>query len=129
MYETTNEFSFVLKPSAHGIGVFATHGIKKGTHLRLFGADEKGAKWRDRKDVPKLFWTWCLELEDDRLFCPEDFGRMHLGWYMNHSRTPSAENRNLVWYALRDIEEGEEITADYNSFNEVESAKEDFYNT
>ena len=32
----TTEFSFILKPSKYGVGVFATHNIAKGTYLRLF---------------------------------------------------------------------------------------------
>ena len=39
--DKTDEFSFVLKSSEHGIGVFTVHDIKKGTHLRLFGDDDK----------------------------------------------------------------------------------------
>ena len=54
--DTTNEFSFVLKPSEHGIGVFAAHGIKAGTFLRLFGDDEHPEESRmlRKEDVPEL---------------------------------------------------------------------------
>jgi len=37
----TTEFSFILKSSSFGIGVFATHDIKDGSHLRLFGDKDK----------------------------------------------------------------------------------------
>ena len=37
MKNSTNEFSFVLKPSSHGIGVFAVHDIKEDTSMRVFG--------------------------------------------------------------------------------------------
>ena len=35
--QLTNEFSFVLKGTQYGVGVFAVHDIQKGSHLRLFG--------------------------------------------------------------------------------------------
>lgn len=38
MQTATDEFSFILKPTEHGVGVFATHAIKRGTHLRPLGA-------------------------------------------------------------------------------------------
>ena len=42
----TSEFSFILKPSKYGVGVFAAHDIKKGTFLRLFGNDEHPEEMR-----------------------------------------------------------------------------------
>lgn len=40
MENKTTEFSFILKPTKHGIGVFATHDIKAETYLRLFGSED-----------------------------------------------------------------------------------------
>ena len=128
--DTTNEFSFILKSSEHGIGVFAVHEIKKGTSLRLFG-DEKRLEnrviVRSKKDVPELFREYCMD-RGDSLLCPPDFGHMQLGWHLNHSKTPNATHRDYHWYAARDIRAGEEITIDYNSLEEPENAKEGYYN-
>lgn len=126
---TTTEFSFVLKPAEHGIGVFAAHDIKEGTYLRFF-ADEteltdKSVK-RNKKDVPEFFRQYCVD-RGDILICPKDFGHMEVGWHLNHSKTPNAYHKNYDYYALRDIKEGEEITIDYNSLEEPEEAKEDYY--
>lgn len=118
----------MLRPTEHGVGVFATHGIAKGTFLRLFGDTEDNvARPRKREAVPEQFRSFCIETAEDSISCPQDFGQMHIGWYLNHSRTPNAEHRDLIWYAARDIEAGEEITGDYNSLAEIESAKEDYY--
>jgi len=129
MEETTNEFSFILKPSIFGIGVFAAHEIKKGTHLRLFG-DEKVFEHRvrimDKKDVPEFFQSYCMDREN-KLVCPLDFGNMPVGWYLNHSKKTNTVRRDYHWYALRDIKEGEEILIDYNSLEEPEKSKEDYY--
>ena len=69
---TTSEFSFILKPSDHGIGVFAVHDIWKGTHLRLFGDKETidlRSIARSKSSVPELFQQFCMD-RGDKLICP-----------------------------------------------------------
>jgi len=125
----TNEFSFVLKPSKFGIGVFVTHNIKKGIFLRLFGNETPSkhlVRTIDKEEVPKLFQGYCID-RGNKLVCPLDFGSMSVGWYLNHSNTPNAIHKNYSWYALRDIREGEEIVIDYNSIEEPEESKKGFY--
>jgi SET domain-containing protein len=130
MKNKTTEFSFILKPSKHGIGVFAVHDIKKDTHLRLFGDGETidlRSLARKKEDVPEIFQEYCADRGDEML-CPIDFGHMQVGWHLNHSTSPNAyPDDDYKWYALRDIKTGEEITIDYNSLKEPESAKEDYY--
>ena len=129
MEDKTTEFSFVLKPAEHGIGVFAAHEIKAGTYLRLFGAETVETDvsiTRKKEDVPKFFQQYCVD-RGETLRCPRDFACMEVGWYLNHSKTPNAYHRNYDYYALRDIKEGEEITIDYNSLEEPEEVKEDYY--
>lgn len=128
--KATDEFSFVLKPSAYGVGVFAVHDIAKGTHLRLFGsrhASDTSMRECAKADVPETFRDFCIDREDV-LYCPADFGRMHIGWYVNHSQEPNAySDDEYQWYALRDIGAGEEILVDYNELNEPEGAKDEYY--
>jgi SET domain-containing protein len=129
MLDKTTEFSFVLKPSKHGVGVFAAHDIKKGTYLRFFANElvsGKIAVTRKKEDVPKHFQQFCVD-RGDSLRCPKDFGHMEIGWHLNHSKTPNAFHRNYLYYALRDIEAGEEMTIDYNSLEEPEEGKEEYY--
>jgi hypothetical protein len=125
----TTEFSFMLKPAEYGVGVFATHDIKKGTFLRLFG-DSKSPSDNCRElrdeDVPKLFWSYCPS-RGGTMMGPSDFGRMEVGWYLNHSKIPNARHENYNYYALRDIKAGEEIAIDYNSLEQPEEDKQDFY--
>jgi len=129
MRNKTDEFSFVLKPSEHGVGVFATHDIKAGTYLRIFGdegAPVDVAVIRKKEDVPESFRKYCVD-RGDILECPKDFGCMEIGWLLNHSGTPNAYHKNYEYHALRDIKVGEEITIDYNSLNEPEENKEEYY--
>lgn len=127
MENKTTEFSFILKPSKHGIGVFAAHDIEKGTYLRLFNEENiETAVLRRKKDIPKLFQEYCPD-RGVMLLCPRDFGHMEIGWYMNHSKAPNAYHKNYNYYTLRDIKEGEEITIDYNTLGEPKEAREDYY--
>ena len=134
--DSTSEFSFILKPSEHGIGVFAAHDITKGVHLRLFG-DEKNQliQFRDRllfkREIPELFREYCID-RGESMKCPPDFGCIPIGWYLNHSKELNASrgekvNDNWEFYATRDILAGEEILIDYNSLDESEEAKESYY--
>jgi hypothetical protein len=120
-YGTTDEFSFILKPSKRsGVGVFCTHGIAKGTRLRLFP---------DLK--PRYFSSARLE-RDPRLraFCQvygvdtgsgsivaRSFSHMQVGWYLNHSDEPNAHHERFKYFASRDIEANEEITIDYRGLD------------
>ena len=126
----TDEFSFVLKPSKFGVGVFAVHDIKAGTYLRLFGNENLGIdnheRFLNKKDVPKEFQIFCIN-RGESLWCPPDFGYMPIGWYLNHSKKPNALNKNYDYWASRDIKAGEEILIDYNSLEEPEETKEDYY--
>jgi hypothetical protein len=122
----TNEFSFALKPSQFGVGVFAVHDIKKSAHLRLFGGMETVAVERRKEDIPEFFKTYCVD-RGEIMMCPRDFGCMEVGWFLNHSDKPNAYHENYEYYALRDIKEGEEITIDYNSLEESEESKEYYY--
>lgn len=126
MKDKTTEFSFMLKPAGHGVGVFATQDIKKDTYLRLFGKEDT-AITRKREEVPALFREYCIDRKSS-LLCPKDFGCMEVGWYLNHSSNPNAYHSNYYYYALRDIKKGEEITIDYNALGEPEEFREDYYN-
>lgn len=127
--DETTEFSFILKPAEHGIGVFATHDIKEGAYLRLFGSETEHdlrARVLKKSEVPEIFWKYTLDRENDMMLCPLDFGEMAVGWYLNHSKTPNVIHRDLHCYAARDIKAGEEITIDYNTLGEPEESKEEY---
>jgi SET domain-containing protein len=128
----TNEFSFILKPSEHGVGVFALHDIPANTYLRLFG-DKNPRRFLRIDEVPEDLKGFCAN-RGDHLICPPDFGYMPVGWYLNHSKTPNAEPRGgyneqsgYRFYAIQDIKSGEEVCIDYNSLEEPEEAKANYY--
>lgn len=125
----THECSFLLRPSTHGVGVFAAHDIPAGAFLRLFGdlGSPKVVSMPGRiEEVPEIFRMYCIHREGG-LIRPADFGCMEVGWYLNHSDSPNAHHQGYDFYALRDIMQGEEITIDYNSLEEPDHAKEPYY--
>ncbi len=129
MQNKTTEFSFVLKKSKHGVGVFAAHDIPAKTYLRLFGDEDKPSDVsviRKKEDVPDFYMQYCSD-RGKTLLCPKDFGCMEIGWYLNHSKAPNAYHHNYEFYALCDIKAREEITIDYNALEEPTEAKKDYY--
>ncbi len=114
----TDEFSFVLKPSgARGIGVFATHGIAQGSPLRLFPDGATRVFSHDELQHDPRLKRFCqfygVDIGPGCSVAP-DFGRMSVGWFLNHSDSPNAR-RDEKWdyFASRDIAAGEEVTIDY----------------
>lgn len=101
---------------------------KEESYLRLFGdkKDQHTSVIRNKKDVPKNFELHCVD-RGEKLACPKDFGCMEIGWHLNHSKSSNAFHRNYNYYALRDIKAGEKIVIDYNSPEEPEEAKDDYY--
>jgi hypothetical protein len=116
--EETDELSFVLRPSPlDGVGVFCTHGIRKGTRLRLFpGPGPRfipAAKLAEHAPLAAFCRRYGLEHPEGCYVSP-DFGYMEIGWYLNHSGTPNAiRDENSEFFAGRDIQAGEEITINY----------------
>ena len=117
----------ILRPSPlHGIGVFTTSPIKAGAHVRLWQEED----WRfvsfaeaERDAAVSEFRDRYCVLGDGGYYCPLDFHRMSIGWYMNHADEPNVRWRdNYEYYAVRDIAAGEEILCDYRSLTPHESA-------
>lgn len=110
---------FVLGPSAiHGVGVFAVRAIPAGAWLPLFSEDEEIVEVRGDSSIRRKY---CVQDGSDPslFYCPSDFQRMSVGWYMNHSDTPNAgHDGDYVYLVLRDIRAGEEIVIDYGTLGE-----------
>jgi SET domain-containing protein len=125
-----NEFSFILGPSSiidAGIGVFATRDIATGSRLDLFPPGYISRR-RHESEIDLQFIKYCDAEEDGYWRTPDDFSRMEVGWYLNHSFEPNATCKEAdEFYALRDIAAGDEVLIDYNELNEPEDKKDAFY--
>jgi hypothetical protein len=139
-----SEFSFILKPSPlGGVGVFAVHDLEAGVPIA-----NKPCEVRiiSIEDVPPPLRQYCVYISEKEAICPERFDRMEIGWFVNHSATPNIEGKNVVCdlgsmskedilkalkartaVTLREIKAGEEILINYNSLNEPEQMKEEYF--
>jgi hypothetical protein len=121
-----------LQPSLlGGVGVFAVRRIKKGT--RVFGDDEAklvAVKRGQIKNVPsgvrRLYRDFSIIKDKGQTFlCPTNFNLMTISWYLNHSKKPNVGcDADFDFFALRTIQTGEELTVDYDSYNQFPA--EDF---
>ena len=113
-----------LQPSErHGVGVFAITKIRKGTRLFFDDLDEmvwveQSSVRRLPKRLRKLYEDFAV-LKDGRFGCPRNFNRLTMSWYLNESKQPNVRCvEGYDFEALRDIEEGEELTADYSAYSD-----------
>jgi SET domain-containing protein len=119
-----------LQPSEiHGVGVFAIADIPKGQYI--FEPDDSETVFvpsGDTEALPEklrlLYEDFCV-LKDGVYECPASFNSLTPSWYLNSSSEPNvAVDSALKFYALRDIQEGEELTADYSTYSENASNEE-----
>lgn len=118
----------VLPSKIHGLGLFANENIKKGSVIWKFtpGFDIKFTKGEIKK-LPKQakdfleVYGW-LSKKSGKICLSSDNGK-----YFNHSASPNClskyyENEEeVITKAIKDIKKGEEITDNYNSFEEDSS--------
>lgn len=126
----TDDHSFMLKPSKiphAGVGVFALHDIEPNTWLAVKPRGESVGRIVGESEVPKELIGYCIAQKDGTWRCPPEFSHMHLVWYLNHSDRPNAEKRDDGYYSTNFIKSGEEVQIDYNSLNEPEDKKEEYY--
>jgi SET domain-containing protein len=114
-----------LRPSKiHGVGVFAVIDIPKGTYV--FTDEDESIVWIDKSAVEPLpkplkdFYDDFAVIKHGKYGCPKNFNLLTTTWYLNHSEQPNlAADRDYRFYALRLIEAGEELTADYRTYSEL----------
>ncbi len=108
----------------HGVGVFAIRRIPKGTNP--FETDDSECVWveQDRiqdltPELRRLYEDFGV-LRDGKWCVPTSFNKLTPGWYLNCSKdNPNmACDNELEFYALRDIEKGEELTVDYRTYSD-----------
>ncbi len=108
-----SELVRVKKVKGKGRGVFAGRAINKGAVIErvpvLIIPMELIAEGKDNPALNKYFYEWSPTTVAVSL----GYGSLY-----NHSYTPNADYefgpQSLIYRALRDIEEGEEITINYN---------------
>lgn len=118
----------ILKPSKiHGVGCFTMGKILKREVVKNLW-DNKDYKFiHNRKKLllcsehPEeefLYETYCIETKNGK-WCPLDFRRISTAWYLNHSNKPNiaSNDEGRTYYAIRNINIGEELTIDYKDLD------------
>ena len=113
-----------LEPSPiSGVGVFAIIDIPKDTYIFEPDNEALASVRKSETDnlapaLRRLYEDFCV-LKGDMYQCPSNFNNLTPSWYLNASAQPNvAADSSLKFYALRDIQAGEELTADYSSYSD-----------
>jgi hypothetical protein len=111
----------------HGIGVFAIRPIPSGTNV--FSNDQVDLVWIERSALNHAsLGPQELQLYHDfgiargaLIGCPVNFHNLTPGWYCNEPPEGSLPNMkvdaDLEFWSIADIEEGEELTVQYDEFS------------
>jgi SET domain-containing protein len=120
-----------IQPSRRGgVGVFAIRNIAKGT--QIFSGDNDKIVWVNKRnfkrlppEVRRLYDDFCIIKHSGRTYgCPTNFNRLTPSWYLNSSSKPNVGcDKHYRFFALRDIKAGEELTVDYNTYNEFDGTR------
>ena len=116
--------NYIIRPSKiEGVGVFTTSKIKEGEIIQIFDYSEKDtiliseAKANKNKELYEMCERYGV-LTKKGYWAPEQFNRMYIGWYLNHSTTPNCgDSGTTIYRALRDIQPDEELTIDYRTLD------------
>lgn len=106
---------YKIRPSTvHGIGVFAAAKIRKGILVWSYSAMVDERISGDKADSAFVRYYGFKQLGKDFFILCGD-GAI----FVNHSDSPTIGSRNpLKSFALRDINEGEELLEDYRIFDD-----------
>jgi SET domain-containing protein len=104
-----------LAPSGiHGVGVFAVTAIPPGGTVQLWSNEELRFVRKPVEGVLRdMVLAYGVEAAEG-FWCPQDFNRAEIGWYINHADAPNMTYADdITLKALRRIEPGEELTVNY----------------
>jgi len=109
-----------------GVGVFAITKIPKGTYI-FEPDDDRLVSFSvlkiDKLSLPpsllQLYEDFCVR-KGETYECPPSFNKLTPSWYLNMSKdNPNvAADLSLKFYAIREIEDGEELTVDYGAYSD-----------
>ncbi len=121
------EFLEVREITADHKGIYATKAIAKDSLIGFFDGKSIMVDLSKKDSLDDYWWRQSvhLRLEGTNLLCLLPMWEPEGVDYLNHSCHPNARvEQQLYVYADRDIAVGEEITADYRTFNLVPEGKQ-----
>lgn len=130
-----NTYCRLKKSKIEGVGVFALREIPKNTELFVSSLTQKSAKFTatELKKIPREVWQMIesfLVLEKDgAVEIPEGgFEGLDMSFYLNHSKTPNVKitSGGEAFVTLRKIKKGEELTINYQKFDNIKKDNQFF---
>jgi SET domain-containing protein len=127
-YPHTDVYCRIGVSKIHGVGVFAIVPIKNGTVI--FSGKEPPTHAVPKeivdslpKNVQRLYHDFSVFNGTDYI-CPDDLGELSVGWFFNDADDKAnveckpfrSRTDGFNFVAARDIEEGEELTMNYNAY-------------
>ena len=104
---------FRLGRARTGLGLFATKPIKRGAYIATYRGRRITSEEADRREARGARYMFELT----KRWTIDGSPRWNVARYINHSCRPNAYMKTLyghvLFFALRDIRRGEEITVDY----------------
>lgn len=111
----------------NGVGVIALKNIKKGTNI-FYGDEDSKMVWIGKEklknlpiEIKRLYNDFCVTKKKGNKIvygCPLNFNMLTVAWYLNDSDKPNVYcGDDYLFYALRDIKKGEELTVNYDSYS------------
>jgi SET domain-containing protein len=116
-----------LMASKYGVGVFAIRKIPEGANpfVGCFDGEFVEIPERDVMNLQDPFIKQYIidiaPLQEGHFYVPEcGLQRMDVSFFLNHSKTPNMreEGEEFYFFAIRDIEIGEELTVDYTTYDD-----------
>jgi len=128
--QSLNEVYCRIGVTKHGVGLVAIRTIPKGTDV-FKNADPFGSVLKITKEeldtypadeaAKDLVRDFCA-LQDGVYYVPSyGMDALTKNYYLNHSKKPNmmTPDKGETFLAARDIRKGEELTADYDTYNEA----------
>lgn len=101
-----------LDKSKHGNGVFSKNKIEAGEVVVAFGG--RTFPLDDLKKLPKDMRDYPYQVSDKFVFGPTDRSKLTVADHLNHNCNANCGFISEIFLvAMRDIDEGEELTIDY----------------
>lgn len=124
-----------LKPSAHGIGVFAIKQIPEGVNPfegcfdgEMIAIPEVSINAMGEDSEVRKYIIDLAPLQDGYFYVPDcGLQRVDISFFLNHSKTPNMreEEEGMNFFTTRVIEVGEELTVDYTTYDDYSKTDKD----
>ena len=122
-----NTYCRLKNSGIHGIGVFAIRDIAQGTNPFQGCTLQKWAGYKPSelkgldKEVLRMIDDFYASKKDGTVFIPEcGLNGMDISFFLNTSNVPNlkTDKRGDVFFTVRRIKKGEELTVNYGLFDE-----------